>query len=132
MPENTDRKFLCCADCGALDLQDQVWIEVNSEALQSSCESYLWCQHCEDHGDSGEKKGAELSTLAEARALRAAFYDQRDTSPALRETAQIDPVLVRRAAFVSAVTALRNFQALCDTAEASALVDRALLILGRG
>lgn len=49
--------FWHCPDCLSIDVQEQVWKQVNSNMIVDSCHSYHWCSECEvDHSD-GEKKG---------------------------------------------------------------------------
>lgn len=52
-----------CPECGCTDVQDQVWLELNTEEPMDSCESYMWCPQCAA-GD-GETFGAdgEIHTL---------------------------------------------------------------------
>ena len=35
-----------CPECGCTDVQDQVWIDVNTDEPHDSCDRYMWCPQC--------------------------------------------------------------------------------------
>lgn len=45
-----------CPDCGSDQVQDQMWVLLNTDEILNSCDSYRWCSNCDNEGDDGEKK----------------------------------------------------------------------------
>jgi hypothetical protein len=81
-PLALDLKLWCCPDCGSPKVQVQVWIDANTDDVVSSCESYHWCNYCEDQIGGGETKGLECLTWRERCELRAAFLLEHDITDA--------------------------------------------------
>lgn len=68
-----------CPECGCTDVQDQVWLEINTEEPMDSCESYMWCPQCAA-GDGDTLADGEISNLDEVSAAKPFQQPKREAT----------------------------------------------------
>ena len=80
--EKREKVYLCCPECDSHEVQQRMWVMINTQEICDEGGGHMWCRTCEDEGRDG--------TIGENEALRVLKWpDTREGRQDLRRDRKI-------------------------------------------